>query len=91
MKMRMPRTKAARAAPTRPLTCLAAHLPNAADPPAALTRATIKPRITRNMNMPALPEMAGTKPSFIIVSTVPMGLKPVASSAPTRMPMNSEL
>ncbi|MEI3098448.1 MAG: hypothetical protein V8T41_00915 [Oscillospiraceae bacterium] len=43
------------------------------------------------MNMPALSEIAGVKPSVIIASSVPTGLKPDTNSAPTRMPMNSEL
>ena len=77
--------------PARVLTWRAAHLPNAAAAPVELTSATMMPRMTRNMNMPALSEIAGVKPSVIIASSVPTGLKPDTNSAPTRMPMNSEL
>lgn len=40
-------------APTRVLMCLAAQAPNAADPPALLTSATMMPSITRKTKMPA--------------------------------------
>ena len=77
--------------PARPLTCFAAHLPKADAAPVEFTSATMMPRITRNMKMPALSEMAGVKPSVIIVSSVVTGLKPATNRAPTSMPMNSEL
>ena len=91
MKIRTPRTKVANSVPARLLTCFAAHFPKAAAAPVEFTSATMIPRITRNMKMPALSEIAGVKPSVIIASRVPTGLKPATNSAPTSMPMNSEL
>ena len=43
------------------------------------------------MKIPALPVMASVKPSLIMASSAPMGLKLETNSAPTSMPMNSEL
>ena len=50
------------------------------------------PSSTRNMKMPAFQPsaMAPMKPSLIMVSSAPTGLKPAANSAPTRMPTNRE-
>ena len=62
----------------------------AAEPPVALTSATITPRITRKRKMPALSAMAAVRPSLMMVSSAPMGLKSVASRAPTTMPMKRE-
>ena len=91
MKMRIPRTKVAKEAPTLVLMFLAAQRPNAAEPPAAFTRATMMPSSTRNRKMPALSEMAATRPSLTIMSSAPMGEKFCANSAPTVMPINREL
>ena len=77
--------------PVRVFTWRAAHLPKAAEAPVALTRATIMPSRMRNRKLPALPDMAGTKPSLTMAFTVSTGWKPVTKSAPTTMPTNSEL
>ena len=79
-------------APTRVRMFFSAQRPKAAEPPEALTRATMMPRSTRNRNkkMPALPSMADTSPSLTMVSRVATGAKLHWNSAPTRMPMKRE-
>ena len=53
MKMSTPRKNVAIIAPARDLMCVAAHRPNEAEPPAAFTRATMMPSMTRKTKMPA--------------------------------------
>ena len=88
--MRTPRTNEAICTPTRDLTWVPAQRPNAAAPPALLTRATSMPSTTRKMKMPALSATAGTMPSPTMVSSVVTGLKPATSRAPMTMPTKSE-
>ena len=68
-----------------------AHAPNAALPPALFTSATIMPRITRNINIPAVPETAAIKPSFTMLSSALTGEKFAEKSPPTTIPTKSEL
>ena len=77
-------------APTRVRMFFSAQRPKAAEPPEALTRATMMPSSTRNKKMPALPSMADTSPSLTMVSRVATGAKLHWNSAPTRMPMKRE-
>ena len=78
----------------------------AADAPEEFTSATNTPSITRNTKMPAFSESAGTRPvvsasssvppggtndPLMMVFTVSTGSNPAKSSAPTTMPMHSEL
>ena len=91
MKMRIPSTKVARDAPTFVLMFFEAQRPKAAEPPAAFTNATMMPSSTKNRKMPALSEIAATKPSLTIISSAPMGEKPFANSAPTTIPIKREL
>ena len=78
-------------APILVFTCFEAHLPNAAEPPALLMRATIMPSNTRNIKIPALPETAEIKPSVVILSIAWMGLKFLTDKRPpTKIPTKSE-
>ena len=58
------------AAPTLVLTCVSAHLPNAALPPALLTSDTITPSSIRKIKIPAVPETASIRPTETTLSTV---------------------
>ena len=92
MKISTPSRKVASMAPVRVWTCLTAQRPKAAEPPAALTSATMMPSRTRNMKMPAFQPsaMAPMKPSEIMVSRESTRLKPPTNSEPTTMPMNRD-
>ena len=70
--------------------CLAAQLPKALEPPARLTSATKAPKITKNMKIPAVSEIAEIKPLLITVSMVLVKLKLVANKPPNKIPMKSE-
>ena len=70
--------------------CFAAHSPKALEPPALLSNATITPKITRKTKIPAVPETESIKPVVVILSTVRIGLNPVASKPPTTIPIKSE-
>ena len=91
MKISTPRTKVASIAPTLDLMFFFAHSPNAALPPALLTRATIAPSTTRKMKIPAVPDTAAIRPSFTTASTVLRTLKFAAKRPPISIPMNNEL
>ena len=86
----MPNKNVASIAPARVLICAFAQRPKAADPPVLLIKATIMPRITRKIKIPALEETAPINHSFIMTSIVFRGLKEVASKPPTRIPINRE-
>ena len=86
----MPSAKVQRAAPTFDLTCVSAHLPKAALPPALLTSATIRPSSIRKIKMPAVPETASIKPTETTLSTVSRALNFAARTAPDKIPINSE-
>ena len=88
--MSTPKTKVAIDAPIFVLICLEAQFPKAWDAPALLNSATITPRSTRKIKIPALPETAEINPSVVMASTVWMGLKFVAKSPPAKIPINSE-
>ena len=64
MKISTPRINVASAAPVLVLMFFSAHLPKAALPPALLIKATIAPKTTRKMKIPAVPETASIRPLF---------------------------
>lgn len=51
---------------------------------------TIVPRRTRNTKIPAVPEIASIKPSFVIMSIVPVNLKSAPRIAPATIPTARE-
>ena len=71
--------------------CFCAHLPKAAEPPALLIRATIAPRTTRKIKIPAVPETAPISPSLTRISIVLVNLKSEPRIEPARIPTNNEL
>ena len=72
------------------MICVSAHFPNAALPPALLISETSAPRITRNINMPAVPETADISPSLTILSSAVTGFQLAARSPPRTIPINRE-
>ena len=71
--MSTPSTNVANIAPMRLLMRRAAQAPNAAEPPALFTSATMMPSITRNRKMPAFHESASAlmKPTPCAASPSP--------------------
>ena len=48
------------------------------------------PNTTKNRKIPAVPETAEIKPSVVTESIVCIGLKPVASKPPAKIPIKSD-
>ena len=92
MKIKIPSKNVAICAPNLDLICFFAHVPNAFAPPALLMRATIIPRITKKIKIPAFHVSAITakNPSFIIVSNEVIGLNSPMNNAPQTIPTNND-